>query len=64
MEDIVTLELQLISRLEKYYCTTCGEVFEAKTFLMVEMESGAIVAYVGTRNNEHFMCKECKKKRG
>ncbi len=57
-ELIKTIELQLLSKLENYYCMTCDTVVEAKTFLMVEKGTQAIVHYMGS-DDKNFICNAC-----
>lgn len=60
---IRTIELELISRPENYFCLTCGGMEEKTTFVLVEKGSRAIVTYMGVTNGEHFMCVFCQRKK-
>ena len=59
---IRTIELELISRPGNYYCTTCGNVVESVTFVLLEKKSRAIVTYMGITSEKHFICASCVRK--
>lgn len=63
-EQIVrTIELELISRPQTYFCLTCGGRQEKTTFVLVEKGTGAIVTHMGIINDEHFICTFCRRKK-
>jgi len=62
-ETVRTLELELISRKENYFCITCGGMEEKTIFVLVEKQTRAIVTYMGVTNEKHFMCVFCQRKK-
>lgn len=60
---IRTIEFELISRKETYYCVTCGGTEESTTFVLVEKQTRAIVTYMGITNENYFICTFCRRKK-